>query len=159
MVLAVLSVILHSFDGIKTLHLNGPLAGVLLISPWISFNVEGPSWTENADKDSIPAEAAVILSAAYADPPDHNNFSEPIRADVSWWRNLPTKAILNVFGGYECFRDELVDFGARLVKAGNEVKNVECPLQVHIDCILDAQGGTDVDTMSTEVWKWLSSVM
>jgi acetyl esterase/lipase len=156
--LAILSVILHGFPGVDPLKLDRPLAGALLISPWVSYNTDGSSWKENKDKDIVPAECLHILTKAYIDPNDHNNYSEPHQADVSWWRNAPAKSILNVYGGYECFRDDIADVGKLLKEAGNDVKNVECPKEVHIDCVLDAQAEFEPGEMSKEIWQWLASV-
>ncbi|EXJ82596.1 hypothetical protein A1O3_06409 [Capronia epimyces CBS 606.96] len=154
-----ISVVLHSFPGIPPLSLSGHLAGLLLISAWIGFSRDTQSWTENADKDCIPAECAIQLTDAYADPADRNNYSEPGQADVSWWKGLPADRILNVYGGAEVLRDHIAELGDKLEKAGNRVENVECPLEVHIDCILDAMSGLDAGLMSTKVWEWLSSVL
>ena len=157
--LAILSVILHGFPGVEPLKLDRPLAGALLISPWVSYNTDAPSWKENKDKDIVPAECLDILTKAYIDSADYNNYSEPQRADVEWWRNAPVQSILNVYGGYECFRDDIAALGSVLSKAGNTVKNVECPKEVHIDCVLDAQAGFEPGEMSKEIWQWLDSVV
>ncbi|KAK5453292.1 hypothetical protein LTS15_006477 [Exophiala xenobiotica] len=157
--LSVISVILHSLEGIQPLRLNRPLAGLLLISPWVSFSIESHSFVENANRDVIPEEIVNQLRGAYVGPGDENNFSEPIQADVSWWRDIPVKSILNIYGEAECLRDHIVQIGEKLAKAGNHVANVECPSHVHIDCILDAQAGMDAGPMSTRIWEWLCSVM
>lgn len=157
--LSIVSVILHSFQGIQPLQINESLAGVLLISPWISYSIESRSWTENADKDAIPAVCEVLLADAYVDPGERNNWSEPAQADASWWNGIPAKSILNIYGGYECFKDHISELGNKLSQAGNQVQTVECPLQVHIDCILDLHCGQDTGLMSTKVLEWLSSVL
>jgi len=157
--LAIISVILHGFQGIEPLKLDEPLAGMLLISPWVSYQTDNPSWKENKDKDIVPAECLHILTDAYLDSGDRNNFSEPHQADVSWWRNIPAKSILNVYGGYECFRDDIAEVGKALKDAGNQVQNVACAKQVHIDCVLDAQAEMEPGDMSHEIWNWLSSVV
>lgn len=159
MSLSIISVILHSFKGIEPLKLDGHLAGVLLISPWVSYSIKSQSWKENADKDAIPAECEIALADAYVDPGNRNNYSEPVQADASWWIGIPAKSILNVYGGYECFRDDITELGNKLQEAGNQIQNVECPFQVHIDCILDLHCGMETGLMSTKVLEWLSSVL
>lgn len=94
----------------------------------------------------------------YALPEERDNYSEPMRADSSWWKNLPAKQTLNVIGDYEMFRDDLAEFGKTLKQAGVDVIDVHCPMQVHIDCILDAATGMEPGPMSKEIWKWLPTV-
>ena len=156
--LAVLSTVLHGFDGIKPLRLEGKLAGVLLISPWVSFNTDAASWTENATKDIIPKVCVYELTAAYIEPKDQNNYSEPAKADAEWWSGIPARKLMNVYGAYEVFRDDIVQFGQKLHESGNPVHSVACEQQVHIDCMLDAQTGMEAGKMSHVIWEWLATV-
>jgi len=151
-------VILHQFPNVEPLHLKQHLAGILLICPWISYSTESKSWSENADKDAIPAVCEVVLADAFVDLKDRNNYSEAHQADVSWWKNIPAEKILNVFGGYECFRDDVTELGKKIKQAGNTIENVECPSQVHIDCILDLHTNMETGLMTTKVLEWLSGV-
>ena len=151
--------ILHGFEGIAPLELDDQLAGILLISAWVSYQTDSPSWKENADKDIVPAECVSILTGAYINSTEHNNFTEPHLAAASWWTGIPAKSILNVYGGYECFRDDITEVGKALQDAGNQVKNVECAKQVHIDCYIDAQAEMEPGEMSLKIWEWLASVI
>lgn len=72
---------------------------------------------------------------------------------------MPVRKILNVWGALEMFRDHIATFGQRLQMAGNSINNVECPMQVHIDCILDAQTGLEPGPMSVKIWEWLLEVL
>ena len=117
-----------------------------------------PSWTENAKKDVIPKECLYLLTEAYLDPNDHDNYSEAALADAKWWVELPAQKILNVCGSYEVFRDDIIQLGQKLNEAGNPVDNIVCDQQVHIDCILDAQTGMEAGEMSHNVWQWMATV-
>lgn len=150
--------ILHQFPKIEPLQPSGPFAGLLLICPWISYSTESKSWEENADKDSIPAVCEVILADAYVDAKDRNNYSEAGRADVSWWKDIPARKILNIFGGYECFRDHVTELGRTIQQAGNNIENVECPSQVHIDCVLDLHCNMETGVMTTRILDWLAEI-
>lgn len=157
--LALMSIILHPHPGIQPLHLQEPLAGLLLISPWISFESNTPSFATNVTKDMHNPAVMHDMATDFALPQERNNYTEAVRADASWWRNLPAKSTLNVFGGYEMFRDDDANLGVTLAEAGANVESVECPLQVHIDCILDAQSNLDIGPMSTAIWEWFSRVL
>lgn len=112
-------------------------------------------------KDIHGAKSMLELASDFVDESERNEWTEPIRADASWWKSssFPARKTLNVWGDYELFHDDISKFGKTLVEAGVDVKNVECPMQVHIDCILDAQSGLEVGPMSTETWKWLETVL
>lgn len=145
-------------DGVQPLNLDVPLAGVLLFSPMVSFSTESESWTANKEKDCVAPISMHLLGPAYVDPNDINNYSEPLRADVSWWRGIPVKSILNVYGGNECFKSHIVELGEKLMKAGNKVEDAECPLNVHIDWVLDLQAGLEPGIMSEKILDWLARV-
>jgi len=145
-------------DGVQPLKLDTPLAGVLLFSPMVSFSTESESWTANVEKDCVGPVSMPPLRDAYVDPKDINNYSEPLLADVTWWRGIPAKSILNVYGGDECFKSHIVELGEKLKKAGNEVEDAECPLNVHIDWVLDLQAGFEPGIMSVKILDWLSRI-
>ena len=158
MSLAVASALLHGFDGTEPIKLDEKLEGFLLISPWVSYSTDSQSWKENANMDVVSVATVDTLGPAYADDKDRNEYSEPHRADSRWWGNIPARSILNIWGGAECFRDDIRDVGQKLDDAGNSVVNVECAKQVHIDCVLDAQSEMEPGEMSREILGWLGSL-
>ena len=153
-----MSNILHPLPGSKHLSLDGPIAGLLLISPWVTFSSDASSFKECEHKDIFTKASMHEWADDFASPAEQNNYTEPLRAAVSWWSKLPAKKVLNLAGGYEMFRDDIEAFGQTLETANVHVKTVICPMQVHVDCILDAESGLDVGSMSTETWEWLDSV-
>lgn len=158
MALGVGSVLLHPYPDIEPLKLQEPLAGLLLISPWVKFACDAESYKENHGLDILSHEVSDTLINNFVHPSDQNNWSEPIQADASWWKNLLVSNVLIVYGGYEVFRDDNRKIGETLKLAGLSVESVECPLQVHIDCILDAQFDMEPGLMSTTTWRWLQQV-
>jgi acetyl esterase/lipase len=155
--IALISNVLHPHPAVPPLTLNGQLAGLLLISPWVIFSTSAPSFEECEHKDIHGKAALHDWADDFASPADRNNYTEPLRADVSWWSGQCAKKILNLAGEYEMFRDDLEAFGRVLEKAKLDVKTISCPKQVHIDCILDAQSGLEPGLMSEEIWKWLDT--
>jgi acetyl esterase/lipase len=124
----------------------------------VSFSTDSESWTANKDKDCVAPISMHLLGAAYFDPKDTNDYTEPLRADVAWWRDIPAESILNIYGGNECFKSHIVEVGEKLKKAGNEVENVECVANVHIDWVLDLHAGLEPGIMSVRILDWLSRV-
>lgn len=149
---------MHPPTEMQPLKLEGNLAGLLLISPWVSFETKANSYEENKLRDIFTLPVVDQLIPPYVHPGERNNWSEPSLADASWWIGMPVRKILNVYGSYEMFKDDIAVFGRTLERAGCPVETVECPLQVHIDCILDAQTGSEVGLMSLKIWEWLSKV-
>jgi acetyl esterase/lipase len=124
----------------------------------VSFSTDSESWTANKDKDCVAPISMHLLGSAYIDPEDINNYSEPLQADVAWWRDIPAKSILNIYGGNECFKSHIAELGEKLKKAGNDVENVECEASVHIDWVLDLHAGLEHGITSVKILDWLSRV-
>jgi len=156
--LGVISQILHPMKGLTPLNLDGHLAGVLLISPWVNFGEDTPSFTANALKDCLHPPLLREMVETYVADSDRNNYSEPYLAESSWWQSFPAKSVLHLWGEIELLRDSCAEFGGKLSKAGVNVENIECPLHVHVDCILDAQAGLEYGEMATNTWGWLVRV-
>lgn len=154
-----MSLLLHPHPDIPALKLESPIAGLLLICSWVSYQSNAESFKTNKDKDIHEAPQMHQWADDFCTEEERNKYTEPIRADSDWFRGLPAKSVLNVWGGYELFRDDCEAFGKLLEAADVSVRNMECPQQVHIDCILDAQSQLDTGLMSTEVWEWLGKVM
>jgi len=156
--LGMISLLLHPKEGMSTPSLSSPLAGVLLVSPWITFSTTAQSFTDNQGIDIVRAPDIHAWAADFCDEKDRDNYTEPLRADVEWWQNLPAKKLLNLAGTKEVFYSDIVAFGKTLTSAGVAVETVECKDQIHIDCILDAQTGLETGDMSHATWKWLDTV-
>jgi len=158
MALGLASHISHLNPVLRPLHLDQPLAGMFLICAWVTFNTDAPSFSYNLKNDIHGKEGIHEYRDDYVTQAEQNNWTAPLHADTTWWTDLPVAKTLNVYGGYDIFRDDNVAFGEILEKAGVAVENIECALEVHIDCILDAQTGLQPGLMSKGTWKWLQTV-
>lgn len=156
--IALMSNLLHPHPDISPLTLEGPLAGIFLISPWVIFSTDAPSFEECEAKDIHGKAALQDWADDFASPKDRSNYTEPLQAPASWWHGNVARAILNLAGEYEMFRDDIQAFGQVLEKAKLNVRTVKCPMQVHIDCILDSHSGLKSGLMSDEIWEWLTTV-
>ncbi|KAK5044463.1 hypothetical protein LTR84_010744 [Exophiala bonariae] len=158
MALALISILRHGHPDIQPLNLARPLAGLLLISAWVNFKSSSQSYALNETRDIHMKQQMHEWATDFCTEEERNNYTEPAEAPSSWFKEIPVSKILNIFGSYELFRDDIVKLGRVLKQAGANVMDVECPMQVHIDCVLDAQTGLEVGPMSTETWRWLEGV-
>lgn len=158
MVLGLLSSILHPTPAIPKLELSAPLLGALLISPWVSFSADWDSFRSNANLDIHSKETMQVWASDFVDGKDQNNYSEPIRADVNWWRSLPVDDTIVLWGSAELFKDSDAQLAATLAEAKLNVTSRECANEVHIDCVLDAQSGLPHGEMTESTWAWLKKV-
>ncbi|KAF2498909.1 alpha/beta-hydrolase [Lophium mytilinum] len=156
--LAVLSVIMHAHPDIKPLSLSGPLAGLLLNGPWVTFSTEAESFRDNVAKDIHGVDGLHWFTRKFVNDDEKNNYTEPLGADISWWKDLPAKETIVLAGGHELFLTDDTEFASKLKDAGVSVRFVECENEVHIDCFLDAQFGTDPGIMTFATWEWLGDV-
>lgn len=92
---------------------------------------------------------------AYAPSPSRNEYSEPLRADVAWWRHIPVKDVLILAGGIEVFCDDIQEIGKRISEAGVKTSVVTCPNHVHVECLLDAKAELPEGVMAQAIWEWL----
>lgn len=158
MSLGLASQILHPYKGIPALKLDQPLAGVLLMSPFVSFDEDTKSFKENLQYDICGTGLLKEMVDSFVKPEQRNAWSEPLLAEPSHWKGFPAKKVLNLWGEAEMLRDAVSAQGEKLVKAGVNVRNVECPSHVHVECVLDASSGLGYGVMATEIWDWLASV-
>ncbi|KAH7321944.1 prolyl oligopeptidase-like protein [Rhexocercosporidium sp. MPI-PUGE-AT-0058] len=106
---------------------NTPFRGLVLISPWISFDTTLPSFTENAFKDCVSQPGGKKWSGAFLGcvwPHDgaKDNYNEALRAPAEWWAGLPVKDVCVLCGSEEVLRDGIVEFEAKLRRGvGSEV--------------------------------------
>jgi acetyl esterase/lipase len=101
-------------------------------------------------------ESSVKFANQFASPEERNNYSEPIRASPEWWKDAPVESVLMVSGDFEMFRDDIIVFAETLEKAKVNLEYVNCPLEVHVECTLDAGSGLEPGLMSNSVWSWFN---
>jgi hypothetical protein len=110
----------HPHPQVPGYSLKNPLRGALLISPWISFETESPSFKTNKYSDYLTVTALNRASTAFVGPENkHDNYSEPINAPVEWWREVATYAVRDVLiwgGGGEVLIDGISTFGGQILE-------------------------------------------
>lgn len=117
--MAVLLHLSHPHPDIEPLALSAPLAGVFGFAPWINFNRDWPSMTENAYKDIITPTVLKTWSTAYLDGNNQgDNWAEPDRAPAEWWQDVKTERILILAGGDEILLSPIEAFANKIKVCG-----------------------------------------
>lgn len=100
-----------------------------MLSPWISFSIDTPSFVLNAKKDLLTAPAIAIAGRAYVvGTPPGDLYAEPILATPSMWSDVANSVVGDVLitaGGNELLCDEIVIFMSRLQGGFNDADKLE----------------------------------
>lgn len=104
----------HPHPEIEPISLSAPLAGVFGFAPWVNFNRDWPSMTENAYKDIIPPSALEKWSSAYLNNGEGDSWSEPSRAPAEWWKDVKTERILILAGADEILLSPIEAFAKKV---------------------------------------------
>lgn len=117
--LSLLSHMMHSHPSLQCLKLASPLAGVFLISPWLTDDASTLSYKQNACVDMLPLNAASTaadyLIPSYvlrAELENSQGWAMPLYANDTWWQTL-ADVVSNIYitaGEFEMFRDHIVKF-------------------------------------------------
>jgi acetyl esterase/lipase len=154
--LSLLSHLLHPHPEVQEIMLYEPLAGALLISPWVSFSTEDSSMTRNFYTDYLhPAMlrkwAAMFLDESTDDPEADqprvhgDSWAEPLSNMATWWSGLHRVVghILVWSGADEILVDSIRAFEPLLKKGWREgvgeedrVVFVETKGRAHIEPIM-----------------------
>ncbi|QDS77322.1 hypothetical protein FKW77_004794 [Venturia effusa] len=142
----------HSNPAVPRISLSEPFRAALLISPWVSFATDHPSYTKNAESDMFDAVALDRWASAFLGSNKRegilmgDSYSEPLLAESAWWSGAP-KAVNDIMiwaGGAELFLDGIKLFAEKFekgwVSGGGDRKNVKLvitPKHAHEEMIVD----------------------
>ncbi|KAJ5291711.1 hypothetical protein N7478_000962 [Penicillium angulare] len=104
----------HPHPEIEPLTLDKPLAGVFCFAPWVDFSSDGPSMTQNANKDLCTVSGLETWSGAYLNGRPGDNWSEPSRAPAEWWADAKTERILMLAGSDEILLSGIEAFAKKV---------------------------------------------
>lgn len=101
-------------------RIKAPLKAALLVSPFISFETQSPSFQQNRTSDYLTIEALNTASNAYIGPgKEHDEYSEPIKAPIEHWTDVANHAVEEIMiwgGGGEILIDGIKVFGGRILE-------------------------------------------
>ncbi|PWW72549.1 alpha/beta-hydrolase [Tuber magnatum] len=161
--LSLLAHILHQSPYGPPIVLESPLAGMLLISPWVTFDTGADSMTKFADYDILFPEILRTWAEEYNPGLKiRNGWTEALGAEEGWWKGcgaLLDGRILVTGGAHELMKDDIVAFKERLVKEGVGVEFF-LPDGIHAEPI---HGITGLGPEGSAAWlahlRWLGEVV
>ena len=150
--LSVLSHTLHPHPAVPKIAATEPFCGILLVSPWVSFDVCHESYHRNAESDILPPITLQRWSSMFLGKNMRagiimgNSYSEPLLAEPEWWSGA-SKAVSEVliwYGGGEVFEDGITAFVEKFtegwVAGGGDKKKIDVvitPRNAHDEPIFD----------------------
>ncbi|KAF5609123.1 alpha beta hydrolase fold [Fusarium pseudoanthophilum] len=160
--------LLHPNPAVPELKLQSPLAGMFLVSPWLSDRTDTASFKDYGNVDMLSAgllQHTSIHSFSSEDlKPKFNeaHLALPMDGDLSWLSDLPsiTKALYITVGGCEVFCDAVVEFGkaaqekCRSIPVLLEVGERECH-----DFILIENQAEVIGDATERMRNWASGVL
>src|SRR6266702_6429696 len=132
--------------------LTQPLAGALLISPWLAYSVDAPSYVRNEGKDLIFSRSYKLMADLVRPgvTTELKHHVEPAAAPASWWSGLDGvyPRILITAGENEGLFDEIIDTNRVIGQHVKDTTMVVEPGGIHEDMIVKfavGQGGNGKD--------------
>jgi acetyl esterase/lipase len=139
-----------------------PFGGMLLISPWVEYNVDAPSFSRNDTRDILPLNAWRVTGNIVRQgivPALHNHL-EPGIAPGGWWKGLGGvfSRVLITAGEHEGIVDPIQRTGAVIAEEVKDTTVFVLPGGVHEDFIgafAAGEGGRGDDYKL--IVSWLSA--
>jgi acetyl esterase/lipase len=175
LLLSLFSHILHPHlnPDVPHVELKEPFRAALLLSPWVSFATDHPSYKTNAESDLLDAKPLNMWARGFLGSTQRQNiimgdsYSEPLLAEPSWWNGASNvvKEVMIWGGGGEVFIDGIQAFASKFeqgwVSGGGDrkkVKLVVTPRMAHEEMILDVILGYKTKGIAAlEVEDWMKS--
>ena len=164
--LGLLSHIIHPHPSVvvpRVVELKTPLAGALIISPWVEFEINNVNrgsikeryYSDVSSPTSLQTWGQHIRGGNYMD-----NYMEPINADVKWWEGLDqaVSQILMWGGGGEILIDGIkvvMDKMQSAYPAG--VQNIIGYNMCHEEMVVDVMLNYDKGESAFQVENWIKA--
>lgn len=161
--------LLHSHPGVRKIELSRPLAGVFLVSPWLSTTSTGSAFDENKYLDMVSSKIVRTSSrltlrgrSHVAEEREGQGWAMPGEVDVSWYEGLDAliSKVYITAGKNEVLRDEVVRF-AKTVRQSNpelDVKLEVRPKDAHDFILIEGDLNTAGDA-TKNMSAWYKSVL
>ena len=88
----------HPHPSITPLEISAPLKGLVLLSPWMSFDVRLKSYSTNEFKDLVDSDVVKAWSEAYLQDAALDAYNAPDKAPEGWWEGIKVEDVLITAG-------------------------------------------------------------
>ncbi|KAF2173052.1 hypothetical protein M409DRAFT_17002 [Zasmidium cellare ATCC 36951] len=159
MTVSLMSHLFHPHPAVSKIDLKEPLAGAVLLSPWVSFNTNTRSWKQFENSDMLAVSAVERWASQFLGDRSADNYVEAANADASWWSGLDkvVKDVIIWGGGAERLLDGINEFANKLKSAHKNTEIVIEPGAAHDDFIADVFLGKKEKSEATKVVEsWIA---
>ncbi|KAH8201724.1 hypothetical protein TruAng_004076 [Truncatella angustata] len=140
--LGLMSHLSHPHTSLPIINSQDNFKGLLLISPWVSFDQSAACMVENADKDYLGKARLKLASDKFMAGGEVDYYNTPLGAGADWWRGIRAQDVCILAGEDELFRDDIQSFVARLsVHNGSKTATLIARGEAHDAPVLDANLG------------------
>lgn len=112
--LAVLSHLSHPHPEIDPIEVVEPLAGIAVIGPFVTFDLNLPSEKQHRHMDVVDTKSTVRSGEVYLNGRKGDNWSEQRRTTADWWKDSKAKHVLITAGANEVLLSSILDFEQKL---------------------------------------------
>ncbi|PVH77428.1 putative epsilon-lactone hydrolase [Cadophora sp. DSE1049] len=156
--IAVLSHLSHPSADAYELKIAKSLKGVVLLSPWVSFDTDFPSVDRNVEKDIEDRGVLKKMADLYLNGHSTNPYIEPLIASGEWWKGVKLEKALIVAGSDEVHLDSIDIFVRRFTASNLETTFVVARNECHIAPIVWPAFGDLHETEQEKAIKaWMKS--
>lgn len=96
----------HPNPKVSPLKLEGKLAGIALVSPWVAINSSAESMVSNKRKDLLSTVSLAYWAQNFLGDATPDPWNTPLMAPEQWWTKLPVEEIVVLYGNDELLRDD-----------------------------------------------------
>ncbi|KEF57005.1 uncharacterized protein A1O9_07195 [Exophiala aquamarina CBS 119918] len=156
------SVILHCLQPsehvlpLRVVTQKSKFKGLVLVSPWVSFDITLASFTREPNKDYIQAESEKRWSDIYLSKGEPCIYNEPGLAPAALWKDMPVQDVLVTAGADEALIDGITKWVE--VHNTNVMYNIAQHEPHEAPIIWSAFGDQHVTETERKVEAWLQSL-
>lgn len=105
----------HPITPLAPVEGKGSFKGVLLMSPWVTFDQAAPAMTSNIGRDVLDRRTLKIWSDNFLGGSEADKYNTPALADADWWQGIAASSICVLAGADEIFVDDIRKFVSKLM--------------------------------------------